>query len=69
MTHWTGKAIKEVRLQKGLTQRELAARAGVAGNTVMRAERGIYETSFQKLEAISMALGYELDMIKIPDEP
>tara|TARA_R100001163_G_scaffold64311_2_gene58240 strand:- start:176 stop:385 length:210 start_codon:yes stop_codon:yes gene_type:complete len=69
MTHWTAKAIKEVRLEQGISQREVAARAGVASNTVMRVERGIYETSFQNIEAISMALGYELDMIKIPDEP
>jgi transcriptional regulator with XRE-family HTH domain len=37
----TGKEVKAIRLRLGLTQRELAAKVGVARNTVTRWELGL----------------------------
>ena len=63
--HWIASQIKTVRRELGFSQRELAARAGVSSNTLMRIEAGRHDAGFQNIEAIVQVLGYEIDMIKV----
>jgi transcriptional regulator with XRE-family HTH domain len=65
--HWTGQQFREIRTELGLSQRDLAARAGVASNTIFRIETGVYSTGFDIIERVAAELGYEIDMIKVED--
>jgi transcriptional regulator with XRE-family HTH domain len=51
-----GKALQRVRVEQGLTQKEVAEKAGIHPNTVARLERGKMEPSWQLVLAISKAL-------------
>jgi transcriptional regulator with XRE-family HTH domain len=51
-----GEALQRVRLNKGLTQKEVAEKAGIHPNTVARLERGKMEPSWQLVLAIAKAL-------------
>ena len=51
-----GEKLRKVREQAGLTQTEVAARAGLNGNYYARIERGEENPSFEKLESIKDAL-------------
>lgn len=51
--------IKKVREASGLTQRELAARAGTAQSVVARIETGATDPSWHTLTGIIGAAGYE----------
>ena len=61
MTDKTSKQIaeklKQVRLQKGLTQVELANKAGINDNYYAKVERGELKPSVETLEKIIKALG------------
>lgn len=48
--------LMELRLNAGLSPNDLACRAGLSGNTVRSAERGLY-VSPRSQHAIAMALG------------
>lgn len=50
------RALVEKRLNEGLTPNDLARRAGVSGNTVRAAERGLYVDPRSQF-AIAQALG------------
>ncbi len=52
-----GAQIRAVRLRSGLTQAEVAERAGVAFETVSRIERGTLNTTVRTLVGIAGALG------------
>lgn len=52
----TNRALVEKRLNEGLTPNDLARRAGVSGNTVRAAERGLYVDPRSQF-AIAQALG------------
>jgi transcriptional regulator with XRE-family HTH domain len=52
-----GKRLKEVRLAKGLTQKELAAAAGLSTWHISNLERGINAPSFPVLETLASKLG------------
>ncbi len=52
----TNRSLIEARLNAGLTPNDLAYRAGISGNTVRAAERGIYVGPRAQF-AISRALG------------
>lgn len=52
----TGKKLKNLRLELGLTQAEVAKRAGIHVNFYARIERGEENPSYDTLEAIAKAL-------------
>jgi len=51
-----GEKLKRVREHAGLTQTEVATKAGLNGNYYARIERGEENPSFEKLESIKDAL-------------
>lgn len=55
-----GRALRETRLNHGLSQEELAFRAGLHRNYVGGIERGEINTSFGVLIAVTRALGVPL---------
>ena len=57
-----GRAIRELRRARRMTQQELAERAGVSRGCVSGLERAAYGTSATGLLAVLGALGYELDL-------
>ena len=59
--------LRRVRNQRALTQEELAERAGVSRNTVMRGEQGaeVRQSSVRKL---ARALGVSPAALQRPDE-
>jgi transcriptional regulator with XRE-family HTH domain len=64
--HRINRALIEKRLNAGLTPNDLARRAGVSGNTVRAAERGLYIDPRSQY-AIATALG-ELPLAVFPFE-
>lgn len=60
---WPAEIVKELRIDAGLTQRQLSTKAGLHENTVGKMERGEYCT-ISSLEALLDALGYELEVVK-----
>lgn len=61
-----GKVIKERRLSLSITQRELAALAGIGINTLTKIERGEANPSLAVIDTIFNTLGLEVE-IKIKD--
>lgn len=55
-----GELIKSVRKQKGYTQKQLAEKAGVSNNSLIRYENGETSPSMQTLQLISNALDVDL---------
>ena len=55
--------IKQVRKQKGLTQEEVAKKAGISPNYYAKIERGTVNTSIEKANKIAKALGVEVSDI------
>ncbi len=49
--------LKKIRLQKGLTQAELAEKAGINTNYYAKIERGELKSSIETLEKLVKALG------------
>lgn len=63
-----GKVIKERRLSLSITQRELAALAGIGINTLTKIERGEANPSLAVIDKIFNTLGLEVEIkIKIKD--
>ena len=56
--------IKNARLANGLTQFEVAKKAGVHPNTVAKIERGIQEPSYPTLKQLAKVL--DIDLNKLP---
>ena len=57
----TGALIRRLRMEKGLTQRELAGRLGVSDKAVSKWERGLGCPDVSLLTAVSQVLGVGLD--------
>jgi transcriptional regulator with XRE-family HTH domain len=58
--------IKEVRKQKGITQKELASRLGVVPSAISQFESGDGNMKIETLEKIAVALGCEFsDLIML----
>lgn len=51
-----GERIKEIRLEKGLTQREVSARCHIAEPTIRKYESGRLNPKFETMEKIAAAL-------------
>ena len=54
-----GELIKERRLRHGLSQRELAYRAGTSQSAIARIENGDEETTWKRLRSVLAAMGDE----------
>ena len=54
-----GRALRQHRLSRGLTQAELAERARVEPNTISRAENGRLPLSLRTLRSIALILGVD----------
>lgn len=57
-----GKIIRSMRREQGLTQKQLAARAGITQTVLSRVESGKGNPTLSLLEEIAAALGAELDI-------
>lgn len=53
--------LRRSRLQAGLTQRELAARAGVPQSTVARIESGVLSPRVETLDRLLEVLGFRIE--------
>lgn len=60
-----GAIFKEARLKKGLTQVEVAEKAGLHWNTIAKVEREEQEPEFGTIKKIAKVLG--IDISKLPD--
>ncbi len=58
-----GAKIKELRIERGLSQRQLAAKIGVAANTVSQYESGKSKTSIDVLANIALVLDTTCDFL------
>ena len=58
-----GQRIAELRKERGLTQQNVADRAGMQRNHLSRIEQGKYSVGFDTLQAIAQALGMQVDFI------
>lgn len=58
-----GKKIVEIRKERGMTQRDLAARCGIAQSTVYRIEAGKFSPRLDLLENMANALGRTVDLV------
>jgi len=56
-----GENLKRLRVQKNMTQQELAERAGVSGPMIAQVERGTKTLSMPLGKAIAEAIGCRLD--------
>jgi transcriptional regulator with XRE-family HTH domain len=61
--------VREARERAGLTQQELAARAGVPQSTVSVYERGIRVPTLPTLERLLRAAGFTVDVDLVPAGP
>ena len=59
-----GKRIADLRISLGMTQAELAERAGLKQQNIGRIELGKYSTGQDILSVVSAALGGRLDIVK-----
>lgn len=60
--------VKEIRARAGLTQRELAQRAGKAQSEVARIERGRQDPSLTTLQRFARAGGFDLRIQLTPHD-
>lgn len=58
-----GRRIEGLRKQSGLSQRDLAARCGIAQSTIYRIEAGKFAVRLDLLESIANALGKKVDLV------
>lgn len=58
-----GKRIKQLRISKGLTMKELAERAGMSAGYLSEVERGRSALSAEKLAALARCLGSTVDYL------
>lgn len=57
-----GQFVREARRRAGLTQRQLALRAGVSQPTVARIESGETSAAFERIVELVRASGFDLDV-------
>jgi transcriptional regulator with XRE-family HTH domain len=58
--------VREARARAGMTQRALAARAGVSQSLVARIEGGVVDPTFERLLGLVRACGFDLDIRVVP---
>lgn len=60
-----GQRIAELRKEAGMSQAQLAERAGIQRTHLTRIEQGQYEVTGWVLQTIAEALGLTIDIIKV----
>lgn len=68
MSSWAGNLIKIARLEAGLSQRELAARAGTSQATLSAYEAGRKSPGLDTLERIVRGAGFDLRITLEPHD-
>lgn len=63
-----GQRIAALRNQQGLTQEELAKRAGLQRTHVLRIEHGRYAVTLETIQAIAQALGNTVDIVDLDNK-
>jgi transcriptional regulator with XRE-family HTH domain len=61
-----GQLVRESRRRAGMTQRQLASRAGVSQPTVARIESGEVRPSLERIVELGRAAGFELELRVVP---
>jgi transcriptional regulator with XRE-family HTH domain len=61
-----GQLLREARRRAGLTQAELASRAGTTQSAIARIERGASSPSFERLRSLIHLCGLELEVRLVP---
>jgi transcriptional regulator with XRE-family HTH domain len=61
--------IRELRLQRGLSQSDLARAAGIAAHTVLNYEHGRHEAMPETLDRLAVALGVKPEELVEPPAP
>jgi transcriptional regulator with XRE-family HTH domain len=64
-----GEFLRERRRDHGVTQAELALRAGTRQSTISRIERGHEEPTVERLAQLLLVLGEELQLGAVPLDP
>ncbi len=59
----TGRRIRELRVERGLSQKELAEQIGVAQNTVAQYEKGTAKTSLEVIVNLAVILNTTTDYL------
>ena len=59
-----GKIFRDVRIEQGLSQRQLSELAQVHRNVLRRLERNGGTASIEVIERVAAVLGYELDLMQ-----
>jgi transcriptional regulator with XRE-family HTH domain len=62
-TNSIGERIKNVRIEKGISQSELAEKIHISASTLCRWEKGLVEPSFESIHDISTALNISIESI------
>lgn len=60
-----GERIRQLRTERGISQVELAERAGLIQPHIVRIEQGRYSVGLDTLQAIAKALGCTVDIIAV----
>jgi len=61
--------VREARRRAGLTQAELAARAGTTQSAIARLERGNGSPSLERISELLAACGFEVQVRLVPEDP
>lgn len=64
-----GELLRERRLAHGLSQRDLALRAGTKQSTLSRIENGHEDPTVERLDLLLIALGERLELAAVPLDP
>jgi transcriptional regulator with XRE-family HTH domain len=65
----SGEIIREARLLAGFSQRDLAERAGVPRQSIVRWERGAVEPGFDTVRRLLRSCGFDVSLVRFePDE-
>ena len=59
-----GERIRQLRSERGISQVELAEKAGLIQPHIVRIEHGRYSVGLDTLQAIAKALGCTVDMVE-----
>lgn len=65
--HVVGRMVREARERRGLSQRELAKRAGLQYSHIARIESGRYNLTIDTLERVCKELGLEIELVGTED--
>ena len=60
-----GERIRQLRTERGISQVELAEKAGLSQPHIVRIEQGRYSVGLDTLQAIAKALGCTVDIIAV----